>query len=129
MWPTIKNVLWIDNLHSALSHVISRGTDCTLSQIPHYIVGHDKKSGFTTIYDPYHVVDLRQVHGALTSADIRLSRVDENVRRVNYTIGDFMDENEFDRDHMTIPFECYDDFNDETDRIVTGWPPIKDKWM
>lgn len=113
-----EGILWADNLHSAISHVISRGDGCILADIPHYIIAQDKDSGCTVVYDPYKQVDLNKLYGALTSADKRLSRVDDNVRRIRYTIGDFMKENELDRDHMTLSFEYYNDFNDEMDKII-----------
>lgn len=114
-----EGVLWIDNLHSAIAQVISRGDDCTLAEIPHYIIRSNEESGWTEVYDPYRIVDLNKLYGALTVADKRLSRVDGNVRNVHYTIGEFMKENNMDREHMTLSFKYYDDFNDTTDRIIT----------
>lgn len=113
-----KNVLWIDNMHSAVAQAVSRGEGCTLAEVPYFIVARDQGTGYTQIYDPHKLVDLNRAYGMLTVADIRLTRVSDNVRRVGYTVGDFMKENEFDKEHMTIGFEHYDNFNDLTDKMV-----------
>lgn len=113
-----KGILWADNLHSIIAHVITRGDDCILGEIPYYLIRQNRSTEMTEIHDPYKLFDLRQYYGALTSADMRLSRINDDIRSVGYTIGEFMDENELYQECMTLDIETYGFFRDETDKLM-----------
>lgn len=114
-----KGILWADNLHSIISHVIARGNDCILGEIPYYLIRQNHSTEMTEIHDPHKLFDLSRYYGALTSADMRLSRINDDIRDVRYTIGEFMDENELHRECMTLNIEAYGFFCDETDKLMS----------
>lgn len=85
------NIMWVDNLHSAIAHELCR-YDCRLSNVPHYIVMPDDRYTWRVV-DPYNLVDFSRMDGMLEACAKRLSRVTDDIRDVGYTIGEFIDDN------------------------------------
>ena len=113
-----KGVLWIDNLHNAIAHELCR-YDCRISNIPYYIVERDERY-IWHITDPYGLVHLGKVAGILKSSANRLGRVDDAVRSVKYTIGEFIQDNRLYFEEVTL--DCKSMFQIEyckaVDRII-----------
>ncbi len=92
--------LHVDNLHSALAHVIAGGKDITLRDMPVFIL--DTRS--STIADEYHIVHIsfNDINNILCDGNFTNSRMSSATKSVGYTIGEFMTDNDISRDALTL---------------------------
>lgn len=95
--------LWPDNLHSTLAHILCRGPDTVLMQMPVYFV--DMRGDIPGIVDGNRFIDFnrQKIKGLLQASEKRISRVSKAVKDVDYRIGEFMKDNEITLAAMTLP--------------------------
>lgn len=97
---------WIDNLHSAIRDVIVFGDGIRVSDARFYIVDLSRDvpvaAGDGTLS---HSID--DIMGAVDVAVKRDQRVNDAVRAVGYTIGEFMKDNLISREAVNLPDECF----------------------
>lgn len=97
-----QRIPWIDNLHTAIQNIFIYGEDikikdclpyiCDLSVTPFKVVSiNNSVSG-----------NLGMIKGSIQSAMKRLRRVHSDMYKINYTIKDFMEENEINLSSLTI---------------------------
>lgn len=112
--------IWIDNLHSAITHMLCRGTDITLGSMPVYII--DMRHSVPVIMDGYHLIEFDRVKigRMLTVSRHRCERVSSEIKAIRYTMEDFMKDNDITRNALTISPGCYEDYIAVTDRVLAG---------
>lgn len=95
--------LWADNLHTAIAQVLCRGKGILMREMPVYLI--DMRTSTPKIVDGYHLIDLdrKKVTGLLAVSWKRCERSSKELADVNYTIGEFMVENDLNRDALTLP--------------------------
>lgn len=110
--------IWVDNLHSAIAHVLCRGTNITLGLMPVYIV--DMSDSVPKIIDGNRVIefDRDKIAGLLATSSNRCNRVSRDIKAVGYTIGEFMEDNEITRDAITLQVADYHNFIKETEKKI-----------
>lgn len=90
------NNIWVDNLHTAIKEIIINDINIKLKDISIYIID------FKNIDNPIIVDinnsldnDLNNIKGAIDCGYKRLSRCNQLIGNINYTINDFLNENDF----------------------------------
>ena len=99
--------VWIDNLHSVLTQILCRGRDLELYAMPVYIV--DMRGDIPKIVDGYHLIDFNRekIIRMLEFSRLRCERVSSEIKAIGYTIGEFMADNEINREALTLPSEDF----------------------
>lgn len=95
-------VPWVDNLHSAIRDILIYGEGVTLGECRLYIV--DARTTPYTVVDINNTVnkDLYDINGMLQTSEDRINRICSELRDINYTIEEFMDENNINIESMKI---------------------------
>lgn len=114
--------LWADNLHSTISQIICHGYDVTFSNMPVYIV--DMRGGLPIIVDGHYLVDLKlgKIKGLLSVSKYRCERSSPKLTAVNYTIGEFIAENDLLWDELTLDSESYKETFVHNSNLILGSP-------
>lgn len=94
--------VWIDNLHTAIQNIIIFGEDVTIGECIPYICD--------MTVTPFKIVNIEgsvagnlgMAKGAIQAAVKRLNRVHPEMYEIGYTIRDFMEENNINREALTI---------------------------
>lgn len=99
--------MWIDNLHSVLTQIICRDRNLELYAMPVYIV--DMRGDVPKIVDGYHLIDFNRekITRMLEFSRLRCERVSPEIKAIGYTIGEFMDDNEINKEVLTLPSEDF----------------------
>lgn len=102
-----NSVLWIDNLHGAISNILTKGDDVKLEDCQIYIV--DMRNDIPKIVDVRSSVifDKNAINGCLKNAQDRINRISLELYEINYTIGEFMKDNRISWDAMTLDKSRY----------------------
>lgn len=113
-------VPWIDNLHSAIRDILVFGEGCTLWDTRFYLI--DLSGMIPGIVDVRGSVsgDMADIKGALESAFKRDMRTNDEIRKVFYTIGEFMADNEITRDAIHLKQEHYEAYLKQWQRAGKG---------
>lgn len=101
-------VPWIDNLHNGIANILCND-GAKLRDIPHYIARHNDEYNIELI-DPYNVIDLSRIDGLLEYTEARFSRVSQEVSSVEYSIEEFMEDNDIRKDELTIDDSYYAEY-------------------
>lgn len=97
-----KGCWWPDNLHTTIAHILCQGSGCKVIDIPFYIIDLSAKQDVVTIYDPYRLVDLNRADDVIHSALMRESQTNDQIRSVNYSIQEFMADNNICWEALTL---------------------------
>lgn len=111
--------LWADNLHGTIAQVICQGKDVCFNKLPVYIM--DMRTSTPKIIDGHHLINLKtdKVISLLAVSWARCERSSKELAAVNYTIGEFMDENDIDWCYLTLgDRSLIDQFIKQTDRLM-----------
>lgn len=105
--------LWVDNLHTCLSYVLSMGDNISFLDIPFYLVDMSYND-LPIIVTKDSSVDLSEnnINGILQCAEYRCNRVSHEMYSLNYTISDFIKDNKISRKLLTLEGWQYDAFNE-----------------
>lgn len=118
--------LWADNLHMVIAQVICHGKGILMREMPVYIM--DMRTSVPNIVDGYRLVNLERekVTGLLAVSWKRCERSSKELAAVNYTIGEFMAENDLDWCYLTLDDRSLcDRFIQHTDRLMhAGFPSV-----
>lgn len=110
----------------AIAQVICHGKGILMREMPVYIM--DMRTSVPKIVDGYHLVNLERekVTGLLTVSWKRCERSSKELAAVNYTIGEFMAENDLDWCYLTLDDRSLcDRFIQHTDRLMhAGFPSV-----
>lgn len=101
-------VLWVDNLHSCIRDILVYGTDVRLRDTRFYLIDLARYCPIVVNRGDTLSRNLDDIEGAIWSAQKRNSRTNPQIRQVNYTIGEFMAENEITTEALQLPPEMYD---------------------
>lgn len=111
--------LWADNLHNTIANILCRESGVSFLSMPVYIV--DMRGPIPKIADKYHVVDLdrEKLKGLLIVSQNRINRVSPQIRKVNYTIREFMNDNDINIGALTLSdFTYYEEFIRKGDKMI-----------
>lgn len=101
-------VLWVDNLHSCIRDILVFGDDVCLKDTAFYII--DLGHSIPIIVNRNHCVhpNLTEISGAIVSAQKRNQRTNPKIRRVFYTIEEFMTDNQITLDAIGLDPSVYE---------------------
>lgn len=102
------NNIWIDNLHTAIKHILLLGEDVKIKDINVYIL--DMRNDMNPI-----IVDINNsiknnlddIKGTIEMGYKRLKRVNNSIVDIHYTIGEFLKENDIDENAFSIDLNNY----------------------
>lgn len=100
--------LWVDNLHSCIRDIMVFGEDVCLRDTSFYLI--DLGHPVPTIVNRNHCVypNLNEISGAIASAQKRNQRTNPKIRRVFYTIDEFMTDNQITSDEIGLDPSVYE---------------------
>lgn len=88
---------WIDNLHSAIRDILVFGDGITLSDAMFYVIDVSGRTPVAIDVGDSLSDNLSDIQGAVDVARKRDMRTDDAVRRIGYSIGDFLSDNNITR--------------------------------
>lgn len=105
-----KGCPWIDNLHSAIRDILVYGDQVRIKDVPHYIV--DVSFPNPAVFDPDGAIrdSLNDIKGAVQASLKCNSRINDTIRSIGYTIGEFMAENEVTRNSLGINLDLFNEY-------------------
>lgn len=101
---------WIDNLHSAIRDVLVYGDSVKIKDVPHYIV--DMSGDIPVVCDVKNSINMEDIKGAVRCAMKCDRRINDNISSINYTIGEFITENEITREELGINSELFEEYKE-----------------
>ena len=102
--------VWIDNLHTAIQNIIIYGDDVKIRDCMPYICDMTVTPFKIVSIEGSVAGNLGMAKGAIQAAVKRLNRVHSDMYEINYTIGDFMQENVINREALTISQKRIDSY-------------------
>ena len=108
-----EGFLWIDNLHTAVKDVIVYGVDHKLIDSNVYIV--DMRGDIPKVVDIDGSVSdsVFDITNAVACSAKRIKYITPELHKINYTIGEFIKDNEISRENLTLDVKIYDKYVDE----------------
>lgn len=105
-----EGILWIDNLHTAIKDVLVYGENQIIGDSKIYIV--DLSQDIPKIVNINGSVSdsVYDIENAIVSAKTRLKRITPELSQIKYTIGDFMKDNNINRECLTLDEKAYDKY-------------------
>lgn len=93
---------WVDNLHCSLRDIMKYGADVKFGDVRCYIV--DMRYEMPVVIDVNGSVSnsVSDIKGCLVKAEERCKRITQNMRDINYTIRDFIKDNNIARETLFI---------------------------
>lgn len=89
--------IWADNLHCCIRDIMKNGEDAVFGDARIYIVDMSKPIPVIVSINKTVSDSLNDIRGSIEVAKKRCSRVNDRIREINYTIEDFLHDNNIHR--------------------------------
>lgn len=108
-----NGIPWVDNLHTVVRTILLHGEDITIADCNPYIADMSKSMPKVVSVKGSMHSDVKVISGAIRAATRRMNRIHSDMYKINYTIKDFMEENEINKDALTISSSRLYGYNNE----------------
>lgn len=96
-----EGIPWVDNLHSGIRDIIVYGNDIKIGDMPHYIVDMSKEIPII-ISNGVTFDSIINIKGAIQVSRKRVQRINKEIKDVNYTIKEFIDLHNINRETIKV---------------------------